>query len=133
MNGLQEASDMGKNVLALCGCMLLALIVAGACVADGLSTRMFGGAVKAVDVGTSTIVVRGVLPREDGAAEPHDMTFKVADSTQIEFWQRPDAKGLGDVKVNDIAHISYDPEKKIDGNSVAISIKIYPGPPVAGK
>ena len=121
-----------KKGVVLAGVVLaLSFAVCLVYAADAAAPVMFGGDTKAVDVKASTITVSGILATEGLDAVKRDMTFVVTENTKFVFRQRPEAKGLADIKIHDVSHVTYNPEEKKDGNPVAISIKVYNGPPEA--
>ena len=87
---------------------------------------VFGGVVKAVDVKTATFTLSGKESGKGLGNKSREMTFAVTKETKFRFVFSK-GKGLGDVKVNDIAWVTFDSSKEIDERPIAVSIKITPG------
>ena len=87
---------------------------------------VFGGVIKAADVEAATITLVGKTSGKGFKNKSREMTFAVTKETKFKFVFSK-GKGLGDVKVNDIAWVTFDSSKKIDGRPIAVSIKISPG------
>lgn len=90
--------------------------------ADAVAPVTFGGTSAAVNHNASTICVNGVVRREN-AVHLERVFFVVNEETRFEFSQRPEAKGLADIKIGDVCHVTYNPEAKKDGKFVAISVR----------
>lgn len=90
--------------------------------ADAVGPATLCGCSTAVDRHALTISIDGVVRREN-AIHLERVTFVVNEETRFEFSQRPTARGLEDIKVGDVCHVTYDPEAKEAGKPVAVSVR----------